>query len=70
MYSNWANVTSGVPQGSVLGPLLFLLYVNDLNTVIQHSTIKPFADDVLLYAPANNILDCAVLQEDLAAVTS
>ena len=65
MYSNWANVTSGVPQGSVLGPLLFLLYLNDLNTVIQHSTIKLFADDVLLYAPANNIIYCAVLQEDL-----
>ena len=41
-----------------------------MDTVIKHSTIKLFADDVLLYAPANNILDCAVLQEDLAAVTS
>ena len=70
VYSNWANVTSGVPQGLVLGPLLFLLYVNNLDTVIQHSTIKLFADDVLLYEIANNILDCAVLQEDLAAVTS
>ena len=71
VYSNWATVISGMPQGSVLGPLLFLLYVNDLDTVIKHSTIKLFADDVLLlYAPANNVLDCAVLKEDLAAVTS
>ena len=65
VYLNWATATSGVLQGSVLGPLLFLLYVNDLDAVIKHSTIKLFADNVLLYGPANNILDCAVLQEDL-----
>ena len=52
-YSDWANVTSGVPQGTVLGPLLSLLYVNDLDSVVKSSKIKLFADDVLLYAPAN-----------------
>ena len=41
----------GSPQGTVLGPLLFILYVNDLDSVIKDSTIKVFADDVLLYAP-------------------
>ena len=56
------------PQGTVLGPLLFLLYVNDLDCVIKHSTIRLFADDVLLYAPANTMEECSSLQDDLTAV--
>ena len=68
MHSDWANVNSGVPQGSVLGPLLFILYVNDLDSVVKNSTIKLFADDVLLYAPVCTIKDCSTLQDDLTAV--
>ena len=64
-YSDWVDVTSGVPQGTVLGPLFFLLYVNDLDSV-KYSTIKLFADDVLLYAPVSSIKDCSALQDDLA----
>ena len=68
VFSDWANVTSGVPQGTVLGPLLFILYVNDLDSVIKNSTIKLFADDVLLYAPANTQKECSALQDDLTAI--
>ena len=48
-YSDWFPVFLGVPQGSVLGPLLFLLYFNDLHKVISHSELNVFTDDVTLY---------------------
>ena len=63
--SETAPVTSGVPpQGSVLGPLLFLCYINDLPTVVS-SDIRLFADDCLLYRTIHSQQDAAILQEDL-----
>ena len=58
------NVLSGVPQGTVLAPLLFLLYVNDLPDCVRNK-IKLYADDVLLYSVICGTADCIRLQEDL-----
>ena len=62
--SSEVPVTSGVLQGSVLGPLLFLLYINDLPNSIS-SQVRLFADDTAVYLAINNLQDCASLQNDL-----
>ena len=62
--SSSINVTSGVPQGSVLGPILFLDYINDLNS----GTVKLFADDTIIYHPITNQQDSNALQDDLDAL--
>jgi len=54
--SEEVRVTSGVPQGSVLGPLLFLAYVNDIWRNME-STIRPFADDCVIYRKIINNAD-------------
>ena len=59
-------VLSGVPQGTVLGPLLFLIYINDMPSRISDgSRIRLFADDSLLYREIKDSEDSAILQEDL-----
>ena len=62
--SHEARVLSGVPQGTVLGPLLFLTYINDITNDIK-GQIRLFADDALLYHPIKTVADGCVLQGDL-----
>ena len=63
-HSAWTDVTSGVPQGTVLGPLLFLAYINDLPSNIS-SNVRLFADDCVIYRQIVNDHDHISLQEDL-----
>ena len=58
-FSDWHYISSGVPQGSILGPLLFNIYINDLLLCIEKSRICNFADDNTLYASGANIGDVA-----------
>ena len=58
-YNSWFDMLSGVPQGSVLGPILFLLYVNEL------PSINMFADDTKVWRVIETDLDCSALQMDI-----
>ena len=63
MVSNWKSVFSGVPQGSVLGSLLFLIYINDLADNITGNVLK-FADDTKVFRKVNTDGDKQYLQND------
>lgn len=63
-HSEWADVLSGIPQGSVLSPILFVIFINDLPDVVN-STAKIFADDTKLFRKSSSEQDHKELQEDL-----
>ena len=67
--SNWSKVTSGVPQGSVLGPTLFLIYINDIDETVASEILK-FADDTKIYARVDTVEAAEVLQQDLNSLCS
>ena len=62
-------MSSGVPQGSVVGPLLFSIYINDLADTVS-SKLRLFADDAVLYRRVSSLNDCRGIQEDLDRISS
>ena len=67
--SSWSNIERGVRQGSILGPLLFSLFMNDLPRLVAHSRVKQYVDDTTIYQASTSLSDLSQhLTADLATV--
>ena len=66
--SSWKPVKSGIPQGSVLGPILFIIFINDMPDYVA-SMCQLFADDAKIFRSVNSQEDIRTLQEDLNKLT-
>jgi hypothetical protein len=69
--SQWVPVTSRVPQGSILGPSLFVIFINDLHEIIPNGTNTAlYADDIKLYRSISFLTDCEGLQQALSNINN
>jgi len=67
--SDWCNILSGVPQGSVLGPLLFVIYINDIDEVVNSKLLK-YADDSKIFNKVNSVEKVENLRTNLRSLVS
>jgi hypothetical protein len=69
VFSPWGKILAGVPQGSVLGPLLFLIFINDITHVIRRCKIRLFADDTCLFIEVDEPAEAAqILNNNLTSI--
>ena len=68
-HSNWGSVSSGIPQGSILGPLLFVIFINDLPSVVDSSMLL-FADDTKIFREIRSYLDQDEIQKDINSMNT